>query len=33
MKQMGLIIKAVHTRTQGQADGSLIAAKVRAGLS
>ena len=33
MKQMGQIIKAVHARTQGQADGSLIAGKVRAALS
>ncbi len=32
MKQMGLIIKAVNARVKGRADGSVIAAKVRAGL-
>ncbi|MCL2784054.1 MAG: GatB/YqeY domain-containing protein [Propionibacteriaceae bacterium] len=33
MKHMGLIIKAVNARAQGRADGSLVAAKVRAALS
>jgi uncharacterized protein YqeY len=33
MKQMGQIIKAVNARVQGRADGSMIAAKVRAGLA
>ncbi|MDR2975632.1 MAG: GatB/YqeY domain-containing protein [Propionibacteriaceae bacterium] len=33
MKQMGQIIKAVNARVQGRADGSMIAAKVRAGLT
>ena len=33
MKQMGMIIKAVSARTQGRADGSMVAAKVRAALS
>jgi len=33
IKQMGLIIKAVNARTQGRADGSLVAAKVRTALT
>lgn len=33
MKQMGLIIKAVNARVQGRADGSTVAAKVKALLS
>jgi len=33
IKQMGLIIKAVNARTQGRADGSAVAAKVRAALT
>jgi len=33
MKQMGQIIKAVNARVQGRADGSAIAAKVRAALN
>ncbi|MDR0283648.1 MAG: GatB/YqeY domain-containing protein [Propionibacteriaceae bacterium] len=33
IKQMGAIIKAVNARTQGRADGSIVAAKVRAALS
>ncbi len=33
MKQMGLIIKAVNARAQGRADGSMVAAKVRAALA
>jgi len=33
MKQMGQIIKAVNTRAQGRADGSQVAAKVRAALT
>jgi len=32
LKQMGAIIKAVNARVQGRADGSIIAAKVRAAL-
>ena len=32
IKQMGLIIKAVNARTQGRADGSTVAAKVRSAL-
>lgn len=33
LKQLGLVIKAVNARAQGRADGSVIAAKVRAALS
>ena len=33
MKQMGQIIKAVNARTQGRADGSVVAAKVRTALN
>ncbi|MDR2897147.1 MAG: GatB/YqeY domain-containing protein [Propionibacteriaceae bacterium] len=33
LKQMGLIIKAVNARTQGRADGSMVAAKVKAALA
>jgi len=33
IKQMGIIIKAVNARTQGRADGSIVAAKVRAALN
>jgi len=33
MKQMGMIIKAVNARTQGRADGSIVAAKVRTALN
>ena len=32
LKQMGLIIRAVNARTQGRADGSQVASKVRASL-
>jgi len=33
IKQMGGIIKAVNARTQGRADGSIVAAKVRTALN
>lgn len=33
MKQMGQIIKAVNARTQGRAEGAVVAAKVRAALT
>lgn len=33
MKQMGQVIKAVNARAKGRADGSLIAAKVKAALA
>ncbi|MCL2736599.1 MAG: GatB/YqeY domain-containing protein [Propionibacteriaceae bacterium] len=33
IKQMGLIIKAVNARTQGRADGSIVASKVKAALN
>ncbi|MDR0959624.1 MAG: GatB/YqeY domain-containing protein [Propionibacteriaceae bacterium] len=33
IKQMGLIIKAVNARVQGRAEGSVVAAKVKAALS
>jgi len=33
IKQMGQIIKAVNIRTQGRADGSVVAAKVKAALN
>lgn len=33
LKQLGLVIKAVNARAQGRAEGSVIAAKVRAALS
>jgi len=33
LKQMGAIIKAVNARTQGRADGAMVAAKVKAALS
>ncbi|MCL1906448.1 MAG: GatB/YqeY domain-containing protein [Propionibacteriaceae bacterium] len=32
IKQMGLIVKAVNARIQGRAEGSLVAAKVKAAL-
>lgn len=33
MKQMGQVIKAVNARTQGRAEGGVIAAKVKAALA
>jgi uncharacterized protein YqeY len=33
IRQMGQIIKAVNARVQGRADGSIVAAKVRAALN
>jgi len=33
MKQMGQVIKAVNARTKGRAEGSVIAAKVKAALA
>ncbi|MBK9698125.1 MAG: GatB/YqeY domain-containing protein [Propionibacteriaceae bacterium] len=33
MRQMGQVIKAVNARAQGRADGSAIAAKVKAALA
>jgi len=33
LKQMGMIIKAVNARTQGRADGSIVAEKVKAALN
>ncbi|MCL2481916.1 MAG: GatB/YqeY domain-containing protein [Propionibacteriaceae bacterium] len=33
LKQMGQIIKAVNARAQGRADGSVVAAKVKAALN
>ena len=33
LKQMGQIVKAINARTQGRADGSVVAAKVRASLN
>lgn len=33
MKQMGLVIKAVNARAAGRAQGSIVAAKVKAALS
>ncbi|MDR1511939.1 MAG: GatB/YqeY domain-containing protein [Propionibacteriaceae bacterium] len=33
LKQMGVVIKAVNARVQGRADGSAVAAKVKAALS
>jgi len=33
IKHMGMIIKAVNARTQGRADGSIVAAKVRTALN
>jgi uncharacterized protein YqeY len=33
IRQMGQIIKAVNVRVQGRADGSIVAAKVRAALN
>jgi len=33
IKQMGQIIRAVNARTQGRADGSIVAAKVRTALN
>ncbi len=33
MRQMGLVIKAVNARAKGRADGSVIAAKVKAALA
>lgn len=33
LKQLGLVIKAVNARAKGRAEGSVIAAKVRAALS
>ncbi len=33
MRQMGLVIKAVHARAAGRADGATVAAKVKAALA
>jgi len=33
MKQMGQVIKAVHARAKGRAEGAVVAAKVKAALA